>query len=101
MGKINNYNGKYPKLRQFTVYNLNTGGECKLKHDGETPVLGGKEIRLETYPQHGSIQLEKLPLSTDSVIWNRGDSISRSGAQNPKKKLKVTGNPKSVSICSS
>uniref|UniRef100_A0A3B3D2I5 Fras1 related extracellular matrix 1a n=1 Tax=Oryzias melastigma TaxID=30732 RepID=A0A3B3D2I5_ORYME len=28
-------------------------------------------------PEHGSIQLEKLPLGTESVVWARGDSISR------------------------
>ncbi|XP_051284973.1 FRAS1-related extracellular matrix protein 1a isoform X2 [Dicentrarchus labrax] len=71
-------------------------GQCKLNHDQEAPVLGGKEIRSDTYPQHGSIQLEKLPLSTDSVMWSRGDSISRPRADVPKKKLKVTGNPKSI-----
>nr|XP_046236498.1 FRAS1-related extracellular matrix protein 1a isoform X2 [Scatophagus argus] len=70
--------------------------ECQLNHDGDSPVLGGKEIRLDAYPQHGSIQLEKLPLGTDSVIWTRGDSISRPGTDVPKKKLKVIGNPKSI-----
>ncbi|XP_041821251.1 FRAS1-related extracellular matrix protein 1a [Chelmon rostratus] len=71
-------------------------GGCQLDHDREAPVLGGKEIRSDTYPQHGSIQLEKLPLGTDSVIWTRGDSISRPRADVQKKKLKVLGNPKSI-----
>ncbi|XP_070785815.1 FRAS1-related extracellular matrix protein 1a isoform X3 [Enoplosus armatus] len=72
------------------------GGQCRPNQDREVPVLGGKEIRSDTYPQHGSIQLEKLPLGTDSVIWTRGDSISRPGADVPKKKLRVMGNPKSI-----
>ncbi|XP_037613686.1 FRAS1-related extracellular matrix protein 1a isoform X1 [Sebastes umbrosus] len=71
-------------------------GQQSLTQDREAPVLGGKEIRSDTYPQHGSIQLEKLPLGTESVIWTRGDSISRPAADVPKKKLKVTGNPKSI-----
>uniref|UniRef100_A0A671UFE7 FRAS1-related extracellular matrix protein 1 n=1 Tax=Sparus aurata TaxID=8175 RepID=A0A671UFE7_SPAAU len=66
----------------------------ELNHDREPPLLGGKEIRSDGYPQHGSIQLEKLPLGTDSVIWSRGDSVSRPAR---KKKLRVRGNPKSVS----
>lgn len=66
-------------------------GECKPKQDHQAPLLGGKEIRSDTYPQHGSIHLEKLPLGTDSVIWGRGDSISA-----PKKKLRVVANPKSI-----
>ncbi|XP_040887458.1 FRAS1-related extracellular matrix protein 1a [Toxotes jaculatrix] len=70
-------------------------GQCGLNQDQETPVLGGKEIRSDTYPQHGSIQLEKLPLGTESVIWSRGDSVSRPAGL-PKKKLRVTGNPKSI-----
>ncbi|XP_036969222.1 FRAS1-related extracellular matrix protein 1a isoform X2 [Acanthopagrus latus] len=68
-------------------------GACQLNHDREPPLLGGKEIRSDGYPQHGSIQLEKLPLGTDSVIWSRGDSVSRPA---PKKKLRVRGNPKSI-----
>ncbi|XP_068611805.1 FRAS1-related extracellular matrix protein 1a [Brachionichthys hirsutus] len=71
-------------------------GECRLKHDQEAPVLGGKEIRSDAYPQHGSIQLEKLPLGTDSVIWTRGDTNPRSEGDIPKRKLKVLDNPKSI-----
>ncbi|XP_078131977.1 FRAS1-related extracellular matrix protein 1a isoform X3 [Sander vitreus] len=71
-------------------------GQQRLNQNREAPVLGGKEIRSDTYPQHGSIQLEKLPLGTESVIWTRGDSISRPGADVPKKKLNVMGNPKSI-----
>ncbi|XP_022603580.1 FRAS1-related extracellular matrix protein 1 [Seriola dumerili] len=68
-------------------------GQCRLKQEAQkAPVLGGKEIRSDKYPQHGSIQLEKLPLGTESGIWTRGDSISRP----PKKKLRVMGNPKSI-----
>ncbi|XP_073331288.1 FRAS1-related extracellular matrix protein 1a [Pagrus major] len=78
---------------QVTIRESGGRGGCQLTHDREPPVLGGKEIRSDTYPQHGSIQLEKLPLGTDSVIWTRGDSVSRPV---PKKKLKVRGNPKSI-----
>ncbi|XP_035796586.2 FRAS1-related extracellular matrix protein 1a isoform X2 [Amphiprion ocellaris] len=71
-------------------------GQCRLNQDREAPVLGGKEIRSDTYPQHGSIQLEKLPLGTESVIWTRGDSIHKPGGRVTKKKIRVMGNPKSV-----
>ncbi|XP_026182676.1 FRAS1-related extracellular matrix protein 1a isoform X2 [Mastacembelus armatus] len=69
------------------------GGQCRLT---QVPALGGKEIRSDTYPQHGSIQLEKLPLGTESVFLTQGDSISRPGASLPKNKLRVVGNPKSI-----
>ncbi|XP_054457205.1 FRAS1-related extracellular matrix protein 1a isoform X2 [Anoplopoma fimbria] len=72
------------------------GGQPRLNQDQEAPVLVGKEVRSDTYPQHGSIQLEKLPLGTESVMLTRGDSISRPGTHVPKKKLKVMGNPKSI-----
>ncbi|KAA8582572.1 hypothetical protein FQN60_006243 [Etheostoma spectabile] len=71
-------------------------GQHSRDQDQEAPVLGGKEIRSDAYPQHGSIQLEKLPLGTESVIWTRGDSISRPGADVTKRKLKVMDNPKSI-----
>ncbi|XP_068443909.1 FRAS1-related extracellular matrix protein 1a isoform X1 [Clinocottus analis] len=71
-------------------------GQPRLHQDQEAPLIVGKEVRSDTYPQHGSIQLEKLPLRTESVIWTRGDSISRSGAHVPKKKLEVMSNPKSI-----
>ncbi|XP_047425059.1 FRAS1-related extracellular matrix protein 1a isoform X2 [Mugil cephalus] len=71
-------------------------GQCRLNQDQRAPVLGGKEIRSDTYPQHGSIQLEKLPLGTESVIWTRGDGIPVPDSSLPKKKLRVVGNPKSI-----
>ncbi|KAM4714914.1 FRAS1-related extracellular matrix protein 1a isoform 2-T2 [Anableps anableps] len=71
-------------------------GQCWPKQDQQAPLLGGKEIRSDTYPQHGSIHLEKLPLGGESVIWSRGDSISALGEHFPKKKLRVVGNPKSI-----
>ncbi|XP_070711353.1 FRAS1-related extracellular matrix protein 1a [Pempheris klunzingeri] len=70
--------------------------KCRKNQDREAPVLGGKEIRSDTYPQHGSIQLEKLPLGTESIVWTRGDGISRPEAHVPKKKVRVRGNPKSI-----
>lgn len=82
----------------YTIYidtNVTTlTGPCSLN---QAPVLGGKEILSDTYPQHGSIQLEKLPLGTESIILTRGDSISTPEAGLSKKKLRVLGNPKSVS----
>lgn len=72
-------------------------GDCRLNPDQGASVLGGKDIWADMYPKHGSMQLEKLPLGTDSVIWTRGDSISRPEANVPKKKLKVFTNPKRVS----
>uniref|UniRef100_A0A665UUC3 FRAS1-related extracellular matrix protein 1 n=1 Tax=Echeneis naucrates TaxID=173247 RepID=A0A665UUC3_ECHNA len=72
--------------------NIRDSGQCRPKQDGEAPVLGGKEIKSDTYPQHGSIRLEKLPSGSEANIWTRGDSISRL----PKKKLRVVDNPKTI-----
>ncbi|KAF3836792.1 hypothetical protein F7725_004256 [Dissostichus mawsoni] len=71
-------------------------GQTWLNQDPKAPVLVGKEIGSDTYPQHGSIHLEKLPLGTESIIWGRGDSLSRPAADRPRKKLKVLDNPKSI-----
>ncbi|XP_029310735.1 FRAS1-related extracellular matrix protein 1a isoform X2 [Cottoperca gobio] len=71
-------------------------GQQRLHQHQKAPVLVGKEIRSDTYPQHGSIQLEKLPLGTESAVWTRGDSISRPATIVPKRKLKVMRNPKSI-----
>ncbi|XP_069576815.1 FRAS1-related extracellular matrix protein 1-like isoform X3 [Brachyistius frenatus] len=70
--------------------------QCKLNQHQEAPVLGGKEIQSYTYPQHGSIKLEKLPLGKESVIWTHGDNISRSGTSLLKKKVRVMDNLKSI-----
>ncbi|KAG7497769.1 FRAS1-related extracellular matrix 1 isoform X1 [Solea senegalensis] len=78
---------------QVTI--MDSGGQCRLDRDREAPVLGGKEVKSDAYPQHGSIQLEKLPLGSESVVWARGDSIPRP-ASLPKKKIRVTGNPKTI-----
>lgn len=83
--------------KDFSYPPTKTTGQCRLDQNQEAPVLGGQEIQSNTYPQHGSIHLEKLPLGTDSIIWTRGDSTSRPGAGVPKKKLRVRGNAKSVS----
>uniref|UniRef100_A0A3Q2EFW1 FRAS1-related extracellular matrix protein 1 n=1 Tax=Cyprinodon variegatus TaxID=28743 RepID=A0A3Q2EFW1_CYPVA len=72
-------------------------GKGKRFLDQQAPLLGGKEIQPDAYPQHGSIRLEKLPLGKESVIWARGDSISTQGEDLPRKKLRVVSNPKSVS----
>lgn len=62
------------------------------------PVLGGQEIPSDSYPQHGSIQLEKLPLATDSLIWTRGDGISGPSGDAPGSKVRVVGGPQVVSV---
>uniref|UniRef100_A0A3Q3B9I0 FRAS1-related extracellular matrix protein 1 n=1 Tax=Kryptolebias marmoratus TaxID=37003 RepID=A0A3Q3B9I0_KRYMA len=72
---------------------IRDSGQCRLNQDSQTPLLGGKEIRSDTYPQHGSIQLEKLPLGTETVVWTRGNSISVSRERLPRKKLRVVTNP--------
>ncbi|XP_027893143.1 FRAS1-related extracellular matrix protein 1a isoform X2 [Xiphophorus couchianus] len=71
-------------------------GQCWPNQDQQAPLLGGKEIRSDTYPQHGSIRLEKLPLATQSIIWGRGDSISPPREHLPKKILRVVSNRKSI-----
>ncbi|KAK2852025.1 hypothetical protein Q5P01_008301 [Channa striata] len=80
------------KRAQITIRDA-VEGQCRLK---QAPVLGGTEILSDTYPQHGSIQLEKLPLGTESIILTRGDGISKPGLSLPKKRLRVMGNPKSI-----
>ncbi|KAM3857595.1 FRAS1-related extracellular matrix protein 1a [Diretmus argenteus] len=71
-------------------------GPCRQEQDPEAPVLEGKEIRSQTYRQHGSIQLEKLPLDTASVTWTHGDGIPKPEPGLPEKKLKALGNPKTI-----
>ncbi|XP_074518325.1 FRAS1-related extracellular matrix protein 1a isoform X2 [Halichoeres trimaculatus] len=76
---------------------IRDSGRCRLNQNHEAPALGGKEIRSDKYPPHGSIHLEKLPLSTEAVVWSRGDSISRPSTDVTKKKLKARSNPKTIS----
>ncbi|XP_059211374.1 FRAS1-related extracellular matrix protein 1a [Centropristis striata] len=71
-------------------------GQHRLNQNHEEAILGGKEVPSDTYPQHGSIQLQKLSFSTDPAIWARGDSIPRPKIDPPKKNLKVMDNSKSV-----
>ncbi|CAJ1086551.1 FRAS1-related extracellular matrix protein 1a [Xyrichtys novacula] len=75
---------------------IRDSGQCRLNQNREAPVLGGKEVRSDKYPPHGSIHLEKLPLGTESVVWSRGDSIPKPSTDVTKKKLKVRGNPKTI-----
>uniref|UniRef100_A0A3Q3X746 FRAS1-related extracellular matrix protein 1 n=1 Tax=Mola mola TaxID=94237 RepID=A0A3Q3X746_MOLML len=79
-----------------TQVTIRESGRCNRNHGHESPVLGGQEIQSDAYPQHGSIQLERLPLDTDSVFWTHGDNIFRPRNVVPKKQLKDFGNPKSV-----
>lgn len=71
-------------------------GPCTEKQQQETPVLGGKEVGSEPYPEHGSIKVEKLPLGTESVIWSRGDGIRMPESSPDRKKIRMIGNPKSI-----
>ncbi|XP_055369067.1 FRAS1-related extracellular matrix protein 1a isoform X2 [Betta splendens] len=75
-----------------TIRDNGERGPCR---PNEAPVLGGKEVVSDTYPQHGSIQLEKLPLGTESIVLTRGDGLS-SEASPQKKTLRVVGSPKSL-----
>lgn len=68
---------------------MSTAGGCRLNSGHHGPVLGGREIPSNIYPQHGSIQLEKLPLGTDSLTWTRGDSISRPSEDATRNKARV------------
>ncbi|XP_060887337.1 FRAS1-related extracellular matrix protein 1a [Labrus mixtus] len=74
---------------------IKESGRCRLTQNRGAPVLGGKEIRSGLYPEHGSIQLEKLPLGTESFTWSRGDSI-RPPTDVTRKKLNVRNNPKTI-----
>uniref|UniRef100_A0A8D3B9R2 FRAS1-related extracellular matrix protein 1 n=1 Tax=Scophthalmus maximus TaxID=52904 RepID=A0A8D3B9R2_SCOMX len=75
---------------------IKDSGQCRVNVDREASLLSGKEIRSETYPQHGSIQLEKLPLGTESVIWAGGDSISEAGRKKKKRNSELWIAPSSV-----
>uniref|UniRef100_A0A3P9KP61 FRAS1-related extracellular matrix protein 1 n=1 Tax=Oryzias latipes TaxID=8090 RepID=A0A3P9KP61_ORYLA len=67
---------------------------CRLNQDA--PLFGGEEVKSDKYPEHGSIQLEKLPLGSEPAVWTRGDSISRPETLLQKKRLWVVGRPKSI-----
>lgn len=82
--------------------NMSTAGGCRLNqshHAHHAPVLGGREIPSDGYPQHGSIKLEKLPLGTDSLLYTRGDSIPRPSEGATGNQVRVTSNnPQVVSV---
>ncbi|XP_072314872.1 FRAS1-related extracellular matrix protein 1a [Eucyclogobius newberryi] len=73
-----------------------SGRGCTAQHSYEAPVLGGKEVGSKPYPEHGTITVEKLPLDPVSVVWTRGDSLRAPQSIQHKKKIRVTGNPKSI-----
>lgn len=77
---------------------MSTAGGCRLNHGHHPPVLGGQEIPSDSYPQHGSIQLEKLPLATDSLVWTRGDGVPGPSGDAPGSKVRVVGGPQVVSV---
>ncbi|RVE60115.1 hypothetical protein OJAV_G00177700 [Oryzias javanicus] len=79
--------GRIQKAR-ITIRDSGTD-ECRLNQD--SPLIGG-----DKYPEHGSIQLEKLPLGTESVVWTRGDSISRPKTVLHNKRLRAEDNPRSI-----
>ncbi|XP_056156549.1 FRAS1-related extracellular matrix protein 1a isoform X2 [Lampris incognitus] len=73
-------------------------GRCRRQQAGEAPFLRGKEVQSEAYPQHGSIQLEKLPLVPGSqLVWTRGDGLSKPEPSLSRKNLRAMGNPKTIS----
>ncbi|XP_061565439.1 FRAS1-related extracellular matrix protein 1a isoform X2 [Cololabis saira] len=71
-------------------------GQCRSNPDPQAPLLGGKEIPSDKYPQHGSIKVEKLAFGAEAAVWTRGDGVSKPEASVPKKKLKVIGSPKTI-----
>lgn len=83
--------------------NVSTAGGCPLnqgqrgQQGQQGPVLGGQEIPSDGYPQHGSIQLEKLPLGTGSLVWTRGDGVPRP-SEDAEPKVRVLGGPRVVSV---
>ncbi|KAK7910238.1 hypothetical protein WMY93_014922 [Mugilogobius chulae] len=62
----------------------------------DAPLLGGKEVETQPYPEHGTITVEKLPLDPESTVWTRGDSLRRPQSIQHKKKIRPVGNPKSI-----
>lgn len=78
--------------------NVSTAGGCPLNQGQQGPVLGGQEIPSDGYPQHGSIQLEKLPLGTGSLVWTRGDGVPRPSEDATGPKVRVLGGPRVVSV---
>lgn len=84
--------------------NVSTAGGCPLnqgqrgQQGQQGPVLGGQEIPSDSYPQHGSIQLETLPLGTGSLVWTRGDGVPRPSEDATGPKVRVLGGPRVVSV---
>lgn len=72
---------------------FNITGECRQNQNQAAHAVGEKEISGDTYPQHGSIQLETLASSTELETQPNGDNSV------PKKKIKVTGSRNLVSAC--
>ncbi|CAB1345182.1 unnamed protein product [Coregonus sp. 'balchen'] len=64
--------------------------------------LGGKQVQSGPYPQHGSIQLETLPLAKgdQQMTWTRGDgmpqSVPAAVPATPNMKLRAMGNRKTI-----
>lgn len=78
---------------QITIRDM-IRGSCTQKQD--VHVLGGKAVESKSYPEHGTITVEKLPLDTEPLVWTRGDSLRRPESSQNKKKIRVMGNPKSI-----
>ncbi|XP_046904856.1 FRAS1-related extracellular matrix protein 1a isoform X3 [Hypomesus transpacificus] len=72
-------------------------GRCGQTEAPAGPSLGGHEAQDGPYPQHGSIQLETLPL--DSLVLEtltRGDGMSQPEPTKSKKRLRATGNRRTI-----
>ncbi|XP_056318384.1 FRAS1-related extracellular matrix protein 1a [Danio aesculapii] len=78
-----------------TISIKDTNGLCAERRIGAGSSLQGREVHPGAYPQHGSIQLETLPLSPEGIIRGDGDTTDQAPAA-PKKRLRVTGNGKVV-----
>ncbi|XP_055084970.1 FRAS1-related extracellular matrix protein 1a isoform X2 [Periophthalmus magnuspinnatus] len=84
------------RVNKAQVTIRDSGRGCTGKQPHETPALGGREVGPKPYPEHGTITVEKLPLDPESVVWTRGDSLRKPQSIQHKKKIRVTGNPKSI-----
>ncbi|KAL0970327.1 hypothetical protein UPYG_G00240500 [Umbra pygmaea] len=78
-------------------------GQCGASKASVGSSLGGKQVASGPYPQHGSIQLETLPLAEEDqqVTWSRGDGTFQSFPAavpiEPKKILRAVSKRKTIS----
>ncbi|XP_067274903.1 FRAS1-related extracellular matrix protein 1a isoform X2 [Pseudorasbora parva] len=77
-----------------TIVIKDTNGQCRQNRIEADTSIQGQEVQPGPYPQHGSIQVETLPLS-QGYIRGDGDIIVEAPSTT-KKRLKVIGNGKVV-----